>query len=196
MFKKLLKCREIAKDFHQVDVSDGASTSFWYDRWSHIGRLHELTRSRGFIDLGIPSNASVELVMISHRRLRHMTELLNSIEEEIFRVRSVRKNIADASLWRVSEDNYKNRFRTNETWKQIREIQPRKDWYSGVWFNQAAPKFSFMVWLTILDRFSTSDQKKIWNQGYQLNCVLCSQIEESRNHLSSSVATRLRYRAG
>lgn len=58
-------------------------TSFWYDEWSHVGQMIDLTGTRGFIDMGIHARASVGLVLSSHRRRRHKVELLNKIENII-----------------------------------------------------------------------------------------------------------------
>ena len=37
MWRKILKCREIAKSFYGVEVKDGMKASFWYERWSPLG---------------------------------------------------------------------------------------------------------------------------------------------------------------
>lgn len=63
MWKKLLKYREVARPLHKMEVKSGNSTSFWYDDWSQMGRLIDLTGPRGVIDLGIPLQATVESVV-------------------------------------------------------------------------------------------------------------------------------------
>lgn len=107
MWIKILKHREIAKEFHKVEIGNGAVTSFWFDSWSRLGRLHDITWDIGFIDLGISANSTVESVMSDHRRRQHRTEILNSIEAEIAKVMSNRSTKEGLSLWRVSEDKYK-----------------------------------------------------------------------------------------
>ena len=46
MWKKLLKLRPLASQLIRVDIQNGASTSFWYDQWSALGKLIEWTGDR------------------------------------------------------------------------------------------------------------------------------------------------------
>lgn len=62
-------------------------------------------------------------------------------------------------------------------------MQPRKDWYNGIWFAHATPKYSFLAWLAILNRLLMGDRMKTWNTGIQSDCVLCQQDEETRSHM-------------
>lgn len=62
MWKKLLKYRDKAKDFHRMDVRNGRGTSFWFDAWSDLGRLYEVVGARACIDMGISLSAAVELI--------------------------------------------------------------------------------------------------------------------------------------
>ncbi|KAL9859518.1 hypothetical protein AtNW77_Chr1g0048611 [Arabidopsis thaliana] len=41
--------------------------TFWYDAWSPLGRFNESLGGRGFIDLGILSDAIVTLVVANQR---------------------------------------------------------------------------------------------------------------------------------
>ena len=59
MWKKLLKFRPLASQLTRVDIRNGLMTSFWYDQWSSLGKLLDLTGERGCIDLGIPINATL-----------------------------------------------------------------------------------------------------------------------------------------
>lgn len=59
MWRKLLKYRDIAKIFHQIKVGDGNPTSFWFDSWSPLGCLFDLTGARGCIEMGISLTATV-----------------------------------------------------------------------------------------------------------------------------------------
>lgn len=43
MWKKLLKCREVAAVFSKMKVQNGMSTSFWFDDWSELGCLMDKT---------------------------------------------------------------------------------------------------------------------------------------------------------
>lgn len=71
IWKKLLKYRDVVRTFCRVDVGNVALTSFWYDNWSSMGYLIDLTGPRGFIDLGINRKASLDEVFNKRRRRRH-----------------------------------------------------------------------------------------------------------------------------
>ena len=71
--------------------------------------------------MGVKKNATVEEAVLSVRRRRHRTCVLNEIEEEL---RIIENNLnsdnLDTYLWkRVSR--YKKEFSTQETWDQLRE---------------------------------------------------------------------------
>lgn len=194
MWKKLLKYREVAKYFHRVDVKNGENTSFWFDNWSRLGRIFDITGPRGHIDMGISPTATVSSVLRTHRTRRHRMEGLNSIEAELSeRLQRGAEEGEDVSLWKNAENNYLKRFSTKATWKLLRESQPRREWYKGVWFSHATPKYAFITWLAINNRLTTGDRMRSWNTGQRLDCVLCGDPEETRNHLffSCSYATEI-----
>lgn len=89
-----MKYRVIAKPFHKVDVKNGRNTSFWFDEWSMLGTLMELTGTRGIIDMAISGNAILVSVLDTHRRRRHRVEILNN-EDKINERRMRRSLIAE-----------------------------------------------------------------------------------------------------
>ncbi|KAL1211077.1 putative ribonuclease H protein [Cardamine amara subsp. amara] len=68
MWKKILKFRSQAKDFHFMEVENGNQTSFWFDNWSSLGPVHDIVGDRGHISLGIGPAASVADAVRLHRR--------------------------------------------------------------------------------------------------------------------------------
>ncbi|KAL9840518.1 hypothetical protein AtNW77_Chr2g0229441 [Arabidopsis thaliana] len=148
IWRKLLKYRDIAKQFHKVEVKDGKHSSFWFDSWSSLGRIIERVGERGYIDLGIPKTATVVEVMAMERRRIHRKDLLNQIEEEIKKQRVyVREGEKDIALWKGDKGVYRNKFETRETWMQIRNIKPEMEEHKGIWFSHSTPKYSFITWL-------------------------------------------------
>lgn len=70
-----------------------------------MARLYDITGPRGHIDMIKQSNATVALVMLTHRRQRHKVENLNQIEEEIGKITQRRQqHKADIPLWKKIED--------------------------------------------------------------------------------------------
>lgn len=43
MWKNLLKYRGEASEFHKIEVRNGDTTSFWFDKWSSLGRVYDNT---------------------------------------------------------------------------------------------------------------------------------------------------------
>lgn len=184
MWHKILKLRDEAKFFYKVEVGNGCNVSFWFDNWSEKGALFDLLGARGIIDLGVDRNATVaDAVNRPRRRRRHRVDVLNDIEREINFIKENRGvNNEDIKLWRCDK-GYKQGFSTKETWDLLRNKKSTCDWARGVWFSYATPKYAFMAWLSVLDRMSTMDRVVKWSRGSDVQCVLCKNAPESRNHL-------------
>lgn len=148
MWRKFLKYRDTAKRFHRVEVCDGNSTSFWFDKLSPLGRVYELTGPRGSIDIGISLSDTIADA-VRRRPRKHKVPFLNDTEEAIDKIRHGLNHGHDQALWKFSDNGYKIRFETKTTWNLIREKRETTAWYKGVWFSHATPKYSFFVWLAI-----------------------------------------------
>jgi hypothetical protein len=183
LWKKILKQRDKARLFHQMEVRSGTTTSFWHDHWSPLGRLHQHLGSRGTIDLGIATQATVAEVLDTHRRKRHRADFLNQIENHIELVRQARSQESDRSLWKQKEDSFKGSFSSPKTWQQIRTISNECEWYRGVWFPSSTPKYSFVTWLAFHNRLATGDRLYKWNSEARATCVFCDEELETRDHL-------------
>lgn len=182
MWKKFLKYRDIAQTFTRVKVRNGENTSFWYDTWLPMGRLYDIMGQRGFIYMGISAYATVASVLRSHRNRQHRVGVLNGIEAEITKKRQRYNQLEeDVVLWKTAENKYSKNFFTKQTWKLIRN-QPRREWYWGVWFSNATPKYAFFTWLAIHNRLTIGDRMLNWNFEQSSACGFCGQ-EETRTHL-------------
>ena len=121
MWKKLLKMRELARDFIKKEVGNGKHTYFWYETLCKLGCLKEVMGVRGFIAMGIENTATVADVLRNHRRRRHRVRILNEIEDEIDKLRSGSiQDMDDVPLWRSAEDKYVAKFSSKKTWMQLR----------------------------------------------------------------------------
>ncbi|KAG7536840.1 Ferric reductase NAD binding domain [Arabidopsis suecica] len=182
-WRKLLKYRDMAKPFCQVEVGNGETTSFWYDKWSSMGRMVEIVGARGLIDLGINKKSSLVAAWTTRRRRRHRVNQLNEIEEALHLQRQKRSELADRFLWRGKNDTFQYSFSTKDTWNHIRTTSSTVAWHRGVWFAHATPKYSFCVWLAAHNRLSTGVRMAKWNQGTAGTCILCQGQLETRDHL-------------
>ena len=184
MWKKLLKLRPLARQMWRKEVKSGASTSFWFDRWSPLGNLIDLTEGRGTMELGIPINSSVERAIQLYRVKRHRVSTLQLIDDEVVKLRNRGLNqMEDICLWKRENGEYREGFSSSQTWNIIRVHSPNVSWYKGVWFNGATPKFSFLVWIAIHNRLATGDRVLKWNPQAISTCWFCQRTTETRDHL-------------
>lgn len=184
MWKKLLHLRPLAMQLTKMEVNSGSSTSFWYDNWSPLGNLIELTGERGSMDLGIPLNTTVEGAIQMYRARRHRVNTLRLIEQEVLALKNRGLNSNDdICLWKRENGEFREGFLTSQTWNLVRVQSPKVSWSKGVWFSEATPKFSFIIWLATLNRLATGDRIQRWNPQADSTCLLCKTMEESRDHL-------------
>ncbi|KAF8116443.1 hypothetical protein N665_0017s0005 [Sinapis alba] len=183
MWKKILKFRDKAKDLQQMKVGDGNGTSFWFDSWSPMGRLHELLGPRGCIDMGIPATSTVHKVMSNRRRRRHRLDVLNELETLIEVQREKMTQMHDQSLWKHGSDKFKPTFVTKLTWELTRKHEPPVALWKVIWFKHCTPKYAFLHWVAIHNRLSTANRMLAWNANMNPSCVLCHDPLETREHL-------------
>ncbi|XP_013639448.1 PREDICTED: uncharacterized protein LOC106344668 [Brassica oleracea var. oleracea] len=135
-----------------MEVNSGSSTSFWFDKWSQLGVLINLTGERGCIRLGIPINATVERVVHTYRRRRHRSSVLMQIEQEILSLQEHGLGQQDdICLWMRENGEFRPGFMTSQTWNLTRTHAPRVPWFNGIWLKEATPK-----WL----RFTTATETR------------------------------------
>ncbi|KAG7592735.1 Reverse transcriptase domain [Arabidopsis thaliana x Arabidopsis arenosa] len=183
MWKKILKYRDVAASLCKHDVRNGAQTSFWYDDWSDLGKLVDVTGDRGIIDMGISRHATVLEAWTNRRRRRHRVHFLNRMEEVLELKRNNQKQEKDVVLWKGKNGVFKTSFSTKDTWNHTRTTSNKVAWYKGVWFAKATPKHAFCVWLAVQNRLSTADRMIHWNRGVDGTCILCNNALETRDHL-------------
>ncbi|XP_056858087.1 uncharacterized protein LOC130507391 [Raphanus sativus] len=121
MWRKLVKLRDKAKDFHRMKVGDGNNTSFWFDSWSSMGRLLDLFGTHGCIEMGIPLNSTVAEALRNRRKRRHRVDIFNEVEKLCEDQGLQLTGDADSALWKQSEGQYKAGFKTKQTWDLIRK---------------------------------------------------------------------------
>lgn len=183
IWKKVLK-KNLASTLTQVEVQSGTKTSFWFDSWSPLGRIIDLTGFRGCIDLGIPINATVESSVQRYRSWRHWVESLLCIEKEILKMRSQGLSSGtDIRLWKGMGDSFKPDFNTQQTWQMTRTQSPHVSWYRVIWFPGATRKYSVLTWIAVHDRLATGVRIQKWSPQTDVLCVLCSGNMETREHL-------------
>ncbi|XP_009102784.1 uncharacterized protein LOC103828897 [Brassica rapa] len=130
--------------------------------------------------MSVSSHATVNDVIIHHRRRRHRVQRYNDVEDIIDSTRELIAEGDDVSLWKRGSD-YHTMFSTYETWELIRVVQHKCGWEKIVCFSQVTPKYSFITWLAMHNRLSTMDLR--WNMAIPPQCALCNNLVETRNYL-------------
>ena len=180
IWRKLLKLRDIAYPF----LKNGNAAFFWFDNWLDQGKLIDITGDAGTIHLGVPRNARVGDIVsngcwsIRGRRGRLFPSLIRQINEAPV---PCSENGKDLTLWRHSDDQFKDSFSTSETWQQIRYKREIVPWSKVVWFTHGIPRYSFMTWLAVKNMLSTGERMRNW--GVNQHCTLCGKPDETRDHL-------------
>ena len=191
IWKKLLKYRTLARSYVKIELRSGATTSFWFDEWSPLGRIMDLTQMKGCIALGINLNATVEFVIQHYRSRHYRAEHLITIDKEILRLRAQGLTDEDDVVkWRRSGDVFRPCFDTHQTWNSTRVHQSKVQWYKGLWFAGSTPKYSVMSWIAVHNRLATGDRLLQWNSQANAQCILCNAAVESRNHLFLAAPSR------
>ncbi|XP_013632732.1 PREDICTED: uncharacterized protein LOC106338256 [Brassica oleracea var. oleracea] len=184
MWKKLLKLRPLTRELTKMEVNNGSMSSFWFDRWSQLGVLIDLTGERGYLPLGISIDSTVENAVNTYRRRRHRNPVLMQIESEILHLQEQGlPQCEDVCLWMHENGEFRPGFVTSQTWNLTRLHAPRVPWFKGIWFKEATPKYSFLSWIAVHNRLSTGDRLLRWNPQAISTCWLCSAGLETRDHL-------------
>ena len=120
IWKKLLKYRALARSFVQVEIRSGTPTSFWFDEWSPLGRIIDLTEMQSCIALGINLNATVEFVIQNYRSRRYRAEHLITIDKEILKLRAQGLTEEDDVVkWKGKGNVFRPCFDTHQIWNSI-----------------------------------------------------------------------------
>ncbi|XP_043700990.1 uncharacterized protein LOC122651604 [Telopea speciosissima] len=87
---------------------------------------------------------------------------------------------SDTIMWCA---NLKGVFPLKLEWDSIRARRDPVAWYKLVWFPYSQTRFSFIVWLAIVGRFTTKSRLAAWGLATDTTCPLCNTGNEDLNHL-------------
>ena len=153
------------------------------DVWHLKSRFIEVTGEIGTQRLGIRRDKKINDILVdgAWRFRRCQDPLIQNMVQEIERFPLNLTGGRDEALWKRGSDEFSARFIACQTWQQIRARRDRVPWSKIVWFSQGVPRFAFITWLTIQDRFSTGHHTSIWGQTQF--CTFCGEPDETRDHL-------------
>lgn len=179
-----MKLRPLAYQLARMEINSGSNSYFWWDNWSPLGRLIELTGDGGCIALGIPINSTVERAIQLYKMRLHRLPVFRQIEQEVLKLRNQGLNtLEDVCLWKQENGNFKMGFSTSHTWNITRSSSPKVGWSRGIWIAEITPKFAFITWLAMHNRLATGDRVLRWNPQAITTCWLCKVETETRDHM-------------
>ena len=179
-WRKLLKLRDIAKPLVKYKIGNGIDTSLWHDPWLPFGSIFEKYGSSVMYYTAIPLSSKVQAIIAWNEWAWPITSSWERIEiKAATALLPSPSHNKDVVSWIPS---LSGTFITSHTWDFLRASSPKVPWYHLVWFFGNIPRFSFIVWLAILNKLYTQD--RIWKfTPRPLACVLCHKALESHDHL-------------
>lgn len=178
IWKQFLKLRPLALQHLKYIVGDGQHISLWYDPWLNgatINPSHSLLSNTGLPPLAtvsfLLSGNSWALPVSNHHEVILLRQQICHLP-----IPSPRP---DQVFWGTC--NIKT-VKAKQIWESIRARSPKVPWSSILWNKFHVPRFSFILWLGLLQKLSTNDRTKHYT-GRTWNCPLCNQQLESFNHL-------------
>ncbi|KAL0423432.1 UNVERIFIED_CONTAM: putative ribonuclease H protein [Sesamum radiatum] len=171
-WRKILRLRSALLPYIEFKIGDGESFSLWHDPWHSLGSL--ITRfPRGPGRTNIPEAAKLSAVLVDGDWSWPPITDLECIE--ILHVLPIIHNGSDSILWRGGG------FSTKAVYDIFRNHGPKVGWYSLLLGPCKIPRYSFVLWMAILDKLSTMD--KPWLSHLGGVCVLCGREMETHEHL-------------
>lgn len=187
IWKTMLSLRPLARRFLWCDVSDGQSSSFWFDHWLDLGPLIDVVGQDGPQLMGIPIESRVSDAGTSRGwRLppsRTRNQSLAAVRDCLLRTplpSSVEHS--DCFEW-IVPGSATTIFSSALTWDHLRPRVPRPPWHTGVWFKGCIPKHAFHFWVVILNRLPVRDRLVRWGLEVSDKCLLCTQNIDSGSSL-------------
>lgn len=175
----------MARPFLFCKVGAGNLASFWYDDWTNLGPLIELSGANGPRVTGIQSLAKVVQARQADSwtlpRGRHPIIVL--LKACLPLVSTLSPNIADIFLWRNTNSTDPGQFSSALTWDKLNPVTGIASWWKSVWFPSSIPKHSFILWLTMRERLLTRDKLLRWGIQTPEDCLLCDSVQETCSHL-------------
>lgn len=184
-WKSLLMQRPIAEPLVKCNLGNGQKASFWFDNWCPLSPLINLCGEAGPRDLRIPIQSTVAAACNGHGwnlvpprsvQATSLHALLSSITPPEPTAED------DTYCWVVQGTEFKH-FPTAKTWEVLRPRGTVKYWAPSVWFKGATPKHAFTMWVSQWNRLPTRARLASWGLQIPSSCCLCSNYEETRDHL-------------
>ncbi|XP_018488210.1 uncharacterized protein LOC108858841 [Raphanus sativus] len=189
-WRKLLDLRPLALRFCKTVLGNGQTASFWFDNWSPLGQLIDHIGPTGPRRLRLRDNAVVaDAISGSSWTMPHpRSQMEVDLHAHLTTINlPLPSDVNDEYIW-VARDSSFVDFRSSTTWEVLRPRQEIQNWVDVVWFKGVIPKLSFNMWIANYDRMPTRSRLAAWGVAISPSCPLCSNFDETRDHLLLSCA--------
>ncbi|KAJ0575511.1 putative reverse transcriptase zinc-binding domain-containing protein [Helianthus annuus] len=185
--RKMLQLRPIIRKHIWMEIGDGHKTFAWFDIWDDACPLSSFLIPRMIANAGFGMQTKVaELWEFGGWRwLNAWVQRFPSLQN--MRAINLNPSVQDRVVWRSSLGSIVD-YGTSMVWEEIQISQSVVPWANIVWFSQAIPRHSFVLWLLIKKKLKTQDVMRKWCSSGNMNfnlmcCSLCTSGPDSHEHL-------------
>lgn len=188
IWRSICKLRPLARPMVFCEVGSGITASFWYDNWTSFGPLIEVVGERGPQISGLRIEATVAEALTNDGwrwdRSRSRSHTLSLLKRCLPSAQEIlNSEVDDRYVWYPEPGRGSGSFSTSETWRVLHQCPTVVDWHKTVWFTDRIPKHAFITWIAARDRMVTRDKLLRCGLTVPSTCVLCSALDETKQHL-------------
>ncbi|KAI8571379.1 hypothetical protein RHMOL_Rhmol01G0115400 [Rhododendron molle] len=180
--RKILGLRKLCHPLIRYHVGNGANTFLWLDNWHTLGPLYAKFGERVVTNLSKALWAKVATIIDQGDwcwpRLRNQS--IQAIMAHTPPNLRQNLNVEDSVSWIPHPSDI---FIVRSAWNAIRKRYPIQPWQKIIWSGNAVPRWSFILWLVVLQRLSTKDRLNSWGLHLDGTCSLCNSAVETHQHL-------------
>lgn len=163
----IMKSRDLVRDQFKMSIGDGKRTSFWFDHWCGQAPLCRNLEERPWNSTDINKDALVADLISDGRWNVTSVNISQDIKDSILAV-PILGSASDKPFWKPSNISL---FSNRKVLDFFRERGQVNNWKGAVWFKHHIPRFSFLAWLTILNRLPTRDRLVSWGLQIVNKCL-------------------------
>ena len=182
LFKQILAIRQTEIQWAIIDPCNGIDVSFWFDPWTKYGQLISFIGPLGPRQTGIPLSTTVaELWRNDSWTLQSARS--NRMEELLTHLTTINLSDTPSFPQLIVNGRQQRSFSSSLIYQSLQEPLPNVPWYRLIWIKKGIPKHKSLAWLMLLNRCPTRDRLLSWNLQTDPSCLLCNQVNESRDHI-------------
>lgn len=178
VWKKMIMVRDLVEHHIWWQVRNGNS-SFWYDNWTTLGALINITTDGVHEEIEVKEfadengwNRDKLTQILSHEVVSHIIQNIPCLIET---------EIIDNSWW-MEETNGK--FTVKSAWNYIRHRGANEQLFNNMWTKGLTFKISFLLWRAWMARIPTDDIIQKMGINMVSKCWCCTEHQrETINHI-------------